>query len=257
MGQLSRRGQLRHIDHERRRSFFEPAAVPQIRLCAAEKTCRGGDAMKKKAGFTGMIKLGLVLALFATAACVMLAFVYSGTKTIIAQRQQEDLDAALKDLFPEADSFMEIDGVESPDRAVTVENVYGALKGDKIEGLALTLSRASYSGPIMTMAGVSSAGVITGVKILEDSDTPGLGANAASPKYFVDRANGITFYGQFAGKKVTDPFEVKKDVVIITASTITSRAVAVSVRAAGLAAAAWFAGGKADAVSAASEREEQ
>jgi electron transport complex protein RnfG len=200
--------------------------------------------MKGKTGFLSMIKLGLVLALFATAACVMLAFVYSGTQNIIAQHQAEGLGKALADLFNEADLFLELDVIESPDRAVAIERVYKAMKGDTIEGLALILSRASYSGPIKTMVGVSSSGYITGVKILEHSDTPGLGANAASSKYFVDKANGITFYGQFAGKKVNDPFEVKKDVVIITASTITSRAVAESVRAAGLAAATWIAGEK-------------
>jgi len=81
---------------------------------------------------------------------------------------------------------------------------------------------------------------IAGVKILGHSDTPGLGANAASPKYFVDRARGITFYSQFAGKKTSDPFEVKNDVIAITASTITSRAVSASVKAAALAATAWF-----------------
>jgi electron transport complex protein RnfG len=92
------------------------------------------------------------------------------------------------------------------------------------------------------MVGVSRDNFITGVKILEHSDTPGLGANAASPSYFVDRAKGITFYGQFAGKKISDPFEVKKDVAAITASTITSRAVSNSVKAAGLAFSAWLSG---------------
>jgi electron transport complex protein RnfG len=211
--------------------------------------------MKGKTGLGSMIKFGLVLALFASAACVMLAFVYSGTQNIIAQRQADDLEEALHDLFHEADHFLELDVIESPDRAVAIEKVYEAMNDERIEGLALILSRASYSGPIKIMVGVSSGGVITGVKILEHSDTPGLGANAASPKYFVDKANGITFYGQFAGKKARDPFEVKKDVIIITASTITSRAVAESVRVAGLAAVAWFAGEKPDSVSAASERE--
>jgi electron transport complex protein RnfG len=199
--------------------------------------------MKGKTGLGSMIKLGLALALFATAACVMLAFVFSGTKEIIARHQAADLEAAIKDLFPDADSFKEKDIMASPDKAVAIEKVYEALKNDKTVGLALTLSRASYSGQIRTMAGVSSGGIITGVKILEHSDTPGLGANAASPKYFVDKDNGITFYGQFAGKKVKDPFEVKSDVIIISGSTITSRAVAESVRAAGLAAKAWFAEG--------------
>ena len=92
------------------------------------------------------------------------------------------------------------------------------------------------------MAGVSANGSITGVKIMEHSDTPGLGANAASPSYFVDRAKGITFYGQFAGKKAADHFEVNRDVIAITASTVTSEAVSSTVRAAGLAAEAWFAG---------------
>jgi electron transport complex protein RnfG len=90
------------------------------------------------------------------------------------------------------------------------------------------------------MVGITSSGFISGVKILEHSDTPGLGAHAASPKYFVDRANGITFYGQFTGKKITDPFLVKEDVVAITASTITSRAVSSSVKAAGIAVNAWL-----------------
>jgi electron transport complex protein RnfG len=205
--------------------------------------------MKDKTGFWGMIKLGVVLALFATAACVMLAFVYAGTITIIAQREQADLEAALNELFPDADSFRGISDIQSPDPAVTVESAYAAMKNDRVIGAALSLSRASYNGPIKVLAGVSGNGSITGVKILEHSDTPGLGANAASSSYYVDRAGGITFYGQFSGKKVTEPFEVKRDVIAITASTITSHAVSASVKAAGLAVTAWLAGEKVEAIS--------
>jgi Na+-translocating ferredoxin:NAD+ oxidoreductase subunit G len=205
----------------------------------------------------GMMKLGVILAIFAAAACVMLAFVYSGTSAIIKQRQQADLEAALKELFPDTDDFQLIEGIKSPNTAITIESAYSAVKNGKIIGAALTLSCASYSGKIKTMVGISAENFITGVKILEHSDTPGLGANAASPSYFVDRAKGITFYGQFAGKKVSDPFEVKKDVVAITASTITSRAVSNSVKAAGLAFSAWFSGEEPDAISSATEGEEE
>jgi len=193
-----------------------------------------------KTNILGMVKLGLILAVFAAAACLMLAFVYNGTTAIIAQRQQADLEAALKELFPDADKFEKIDGVTSQDNTVVVEVSYAAYKNNKIMGAALRVSRASYSGPITSLVGVSAGGLITGVKILEHSDTPGLGANAVSPTYFVDRAKGLTFYGQFAGKKITDPFVVKEDVVAITASTITSRAVSISVKAAGLAVQAWL-----------------
>jgi len=200
-----------------------------------------------------MLKLGLILAIFAAAACVMLAFVYTGTASIISRRQQADLEAALKDIFPEADSFEAAQGIKSPDAAVTIEDAYEAIRGAKPVGAALRLTRSSYGGPIKIMAGVNVDGTITGVKIMEHSDTPGLGANAASPQYFVDKAREITFYGQFAGKSVNDPFEVKGDVIAITASTITSRAVTSAVKAAAVAVTSWFASRDIDAVSAATE----
>jgi electron transport complex protein RnfG len=205
-----------------------------------------------KRSFYGMLKLGFTLAIFAATSCVMLAFVYNATSSIISQRQQDRLEKTLKELFPNADSFKKIDEITSPDNAITVESAYAAMKNNEPIGAALSLSCAGYSGPIKTMVGVTSSGFISGVKILEHSDTPGLGANAASPKYFVDRANGITFYGQFTGKKITDPFLVKEDVVAITASTITSRAVSLSVKAAGIAVNAWFTGIEADVVTGAS-----
>jgi electron transport complex protein RnfG len=189
-----------------------------------------------------MLKLGITLALFATAACVMLAFVYSGTKTVIDQKQQEELNLSLKELFPGADDFQEISGITSPDSSVTIEKQYKVLRDAEIAGAALQVSRGSYGGPIKMLVGVSAGNTIAGVKILEHKDTPGLGANAASPKYFVDRAAGITFYGQFTGKAITDPFAVKGDVQAITASTITSTAVAAAVKAAGTGVAAWLAG---------------
>jgi len=199
---------------------------------------------EKKGGFAGMLKLGVVLALYATAACVGLAFVYAGTEKVIAQRQQDDLNAALSELFPNADFFQPIESIRSSDPAVTLEadGAFAAMRRpNEIIGAALRTSRASYNGAIKVLVGVGVDGKISGVKILEHSDTPGLGANAASSTYYIDRSKGIHFYDQFAGKSVSDPFEVKQDVVAITAATITSRAVAAEVKAAGEAASAWFA----------------
>ena len=198
--------------------------------------------MKEKTGFAGMVKLGCTLAVFAAAACVMLAFVYSGTKKIIADRQQADLEAALKELFPDADSFKAVSDIQCPDSSVIIENAYEALKNGQTAGAALRVSRASYGGPVKIMVGVNAGGTITGVKIMEHSDTPGLGANAASSSYFVDRARGVTFYGQFTGKNAADPFAVKDDVAAITASTITSQAVSAAVKAAGLGVSTWLNG---------------
>ena len=199
--------------------------------------------MKEKPNIANMVKLGFTLAVFAAAACVMLAFVYNGTSKQIARRQQADLEGALKELFPDADSFEPVTGIQSPDPSVQFESMYRADRNGRPAGAALRVTRAGYAGPVTMMVGVGANGVITGVKILEHSETPGLGANASSPSYFVDRASGTTFYGQFAGKNSGDPFEVKNDVAAITASTVTSKAVASSVKAAGAAVAEWFKGG--------------
>jgi len=198
---------------------------------------------EKKGGVGGMLKLGLILALYAAVACVGLAFVYAGTAKVISRHQEEDLAASLKELFPDADNFEQVTGIKSPNQAVSFEEggSFAALKNGETIGLALKVSRASYGGAIKTIVGVGTDEKISRVKILEHNDTPGLGANAASSSYYVDRANGIRFYDQFAGKKVSDSFVPKQDVIAITAATVTSRAVAESVKAAGEAACAWLA----------------
>ena len=209
---------------------------------------------EKKSGFASMVKLGVILALYSTVAAVGLAFVYDGTARIIAQRQLEDMDHALQELFHDADSFKPITDIVIPapragEPPVTIEGdssnpnntgAFAAIKNGQIIGVALRTSRASYSDPIKILTGVGVDGKIKGVTILENTDTPGLGANAGSTQYYVDRPNGIHFYNQFEGKSVSDPFIPKQDVIAITAATITSRAVTSSVKAAGEAASAWF-----------------
>lgn len=188
-----------------------------------------------------MLKLGCTLALYATAACLGLAFVYSGTKTIIEERQKANLEAALSELFSGMDGFSDITvEVKSPSDAVVFQTVYEVKKMGTVLGLAIQATGPSYGGPIKVLTGVDADGKITRVKILEHADTPGLGANAASSTYYVDKAKKITFVGQFSDKSVSDPFEVKKDIVAITASTITSRGVANVVRASADAAMAYL-----------------
>jgi electron transport complex protein RnfG len=180
----------------------------------------------------GIIRLGLTLALFAVTACVLLAFVYQGTRETIAKYEQEDLERALGELFPGADGFPDITGkLQSPDPAVSFEKIYEVRRDQDLVGLAIRVSRGSYGGPLKALVGVKAGGTIAGVRILEHKDTPGLGAKADSP----------SFTGQFIDKAVSDPFKAGTlkagaDVEAITASTITSTAVADAVKAAGQAA---------------------
>jgi electron transport complex protein RnfG len=172
-----------------------------------------------------MIKLGLILAIYTIVGCVGLAFVYNSTSKTIAQRQEADLQAGLQEVFPAATGFTPTDKVTSSNPKIVFDAAYTANGPSGSLGVAVKVHGPSYGGDTTLIVGVSTDGTITGVKVLENKDTPGLGANAANSKYYVDKATKTTFPGQFAGKKVTDAFVVKQDVIAITSATITSRSI--------------------------------
>jgi len=191
-------------------------------------------------------KLGFILAAFAAVACVGLTFVYAATKDQIALNAGAQLKASLKDIFSDAEEFAD-ETLESSDPSVAFEAAYVARRAGSPLGIAIKASGPSYGGPAILLIGVGLDRRIVGVRVLQSTDTPGLGANAASPSYYVDKTSKVTFPGQFTGKPLSDAFEVKKDVNAITASTITSRSLTRIVKAAGAAAGAWLdraAGGK-------------
>ncbi len=185
------------------------------------------------------LKLGLTLAVFASVACAGLAVVYAFTQEQIAINADKQLNESLAGLFGDAETFEPVT-VDSPDAAVDFDAAYIALRGGEKIGLAIKARGPSYGGDTVLLVGAGPDRRLVGVRVLENKDTPGLGANAGSPNYYVDKVNMITFSGQFAGKSTSDPFEVKQDVQAITASTITSKAVAKVVKAAGAAAETWF-----------------
>ncbi|MDR1179863.1 MAG: FMN-binding protein [Spirochaetales bacterium] len=191
-----------------------------------------------------MLKLGCVLALFSGVACVGLAFVHSLTAEKIAAHAQSALENALGEIFPGADSFDDVTGeLSSLDERITIVAAYAIKKGGNPVGIAVQATGPSYNGEATLLSGFSADKKVVRVVVLDLKDTPGLGANAANASYYVDRASRTTFPGQFSGKDLGDAFEAKKDVVAITASTITSRSLAAIVKASGEAAMVYFAKG--------------
>lgn len=225
----------------------------------------------------GMLKLGVILMAYSAVACVGLAFVYSSTEKTIAERAVQDSIDAMKSIFPEATAFEAVDDVVFTGDKMKMLEAKAAKKDGELIGLIIKAQGPSYSGQTLVLVGValppsttskeinlqtSASGnelkeevknavlaenekatlnlTIKAVRILENKDTPGLGANAVSPVYYVNKEKKITFPGQFSGKLVSDAFEVRKDVEAITASTITSRSISNIVKASALAADTWL-----------------
>lgn len=189
----------------------------------------------------GIVRLGVILALFAAAACASLAVVYAVTKTQIEAQEQIALTASLKELFPEGETFEDITAqVSSADSGVGFASAMLVKSASAPLGVAIKASGSSYGGQASLLVGVELNRSIAGVRVLELNDTPGLGANAKNESYYVNKADKVTFPGQFTGKFLTDAFVVKDDVEAITASTITSKALTRIVKAAADAAALWL-----------------
>ncbi|HWR11229.1 MAG TPA: FMN-binding protein [Rectinemataceae bacterium] len=189
----------------------------------------------------GITRLGLVLAIFAAVGCAALAVVYSVTESAIAMQSEKALNESLKNIFPDAESFEDVSStVSSSVEGIAFEQAFLVKSALAPLGLAVKATGSSYGGAARLLVGVNLNRSIAGVSVLELNDTAGLGANAKNAGYFVKKAEKITFPGQFAGKFITDAFEVKKDVVAITASTITSKSLTRIIKTAADAAALWL-----------------
>ena len=176
----------------------------------------------KNLGIGEMIKLGLILVCYAVASCAVLAIVNSFTSVKIKQNQLDAANKAMKEVFASADSFVPVDDFLSVSGNISVSNFYLAKQNDKIVGGVCQVSGPTYDkGKIIVGADLN--GIITGMQILELSDSPGFGLKANDPTFKL--ANGKTFYEQFSGLKIKDGFTVNKTFDGISGATITSKAI--------------------------------
>lgn len=172
----------------------------------------------KNEGIFSMLKLGLILAAYAVASCTVLALVNNFTAPVIEQNNIRKANEAMRAVFADADDFEQV-----KDDSLPIDSLYFAKKGGNVIGAVAKVSGPTYDHATI-MFGVSTDGIVTGMRFLENTDSPGFGLNASDPSFKL--ANGKTFYEQFAGKKVADGFKAGQTFDAITGATITSNGVA-------------------------------
>jgi len=123
------------------------------------------------------IRYALVLGSITLACSLGVALVYSVTKTPILIKQAKVMEAARKQVAPDATDFRQLKQT-GPDEGPDDDGVFAALdeKGQTVGYVALGRSKG-YGGEIQVIAGVDAQiQKVTGVKVLGHSETPGLGA---------------------------------------------------------------------------------
>ncbi len=182
--------------------------------------------------------LTMTLSLTVIACCVgaALSLVHDITAEPIAMQQQALRDDALRAVMPlpEGASFapavdITVDGDSRPVALYPAISADGSLLGAAIE----TWTLDGFAGEITVMAGIDAKGRITGYRILQSGETPGLGDKAAywfqaeNRTGEVDAASGASARHGRSIIGSTAPLAVSKDggaIDGITAATITSRA---------------------------------
>ncbi len=165
-------------------------------------------------------KLGVILALYAAAACFALALVNNVTAPQIERLALEKESQALKMIFPDADSFEKITDAPATNSSASINSFFKVIKGGQTTGYAVKATGPTYDTTTL-IAGFDTSLKIAGVHILQTSDSPGFGQKAADPNY--KNSKGTTFYGQFAGVDASKPLALGSDYEAISGATITSQ----------------------------------
>ncbi|MCC5911597.1 MAG: RnfABCDGE type electron transport complex subunit G [Clostridiaceae bacterium] len=142
-----------------------------------------------------IIKLGFILLVITSVAALVLGVTNEVTQGIIQERALEETREALVALLPEADDFEVIDEEEILDRR-HIEEVYYGEKDGEIVGYTIKAGPSGYDGKIEMLIGISNEGRITGVKIGDNTETPGLGSKIADASYidqFLDKPTDEEF----------------------------------------------------------------
>ena len=176
---------------------------------------------KLQSSFKNML---LSLTLIALVAAAALAGVYMLTKDPIAAAMTEKQQSAIMQVLPEVEGDIRIAEAEESN-GVTL---YKAYVGEEWIGTAVEASTEGnqnmpFGGTFRLMVGFNNVGDVVRYVVLEQAETPGLGALMSTWFCNLDKPKS-----NILGKNpATTNFSVSKDggdVDAITASTITSRA---------------------------------
>lgn len=137
-----------------------------------------------------MMKNSGILFAITLIAGLVLGLTYQGTKDTITLRQEEDKKAAYREVFTDAENFIEIADFMTEDNRQTldaagyemesIDEIWQAVdkSGNSLGYVFAITTKEGYGGDIRFAAGIRNDGTVNGISILDINETAGLGMNA-------------------------------------------------------------------------------
>lgn len=196
---------------------------------------------KEKVNMDPKYIIKLTVTLFATCVIVagLLGLVNMVTKDKIAAINWENTQTAMKAVVADPDNTEFSEALENTDAMSaaakaaggTLDSVYEVLAGGENAGYAIKVVASGSQGNIEMMVGVDAEGVVTGVSIVDNSETSGIGSKVMSNEPL---SSGVGVLDQFQGKSAAadGTLTVGKNVDAISGATVSSKGVTAGVNAA-------------------------
>ena len=178
-----------------------------------------------------ILKLSVFLLIVSGIAGASLNYVNSLAGPLIEKQILQNKIDSFKEVYPQAEKVEDESATYLRDsHDLAIKEVDIAYRSGVPAGVIYAVESKGYSGPISILAAFDIATArITAIKILNQRETPGLGAKAKESKFqdrYRDKNSAIAL-------EVTKTAPVKENQIqAITASTITSKAVTKGVNAA-------------------------
>lgn len=181
-------------------------------------------------------KSGVTLAIIAAICTSLVAATWQLTAERIAHNQQEWLERSLQPAL--AGLFFDTGVTESKLTIPTPHSLPGKdpaivyrvyAQGQPVAALFVVSAQGGYAGPIRLLIGIAMDGSVTGVRILEHRETPGLGDRIEITKS--DWA--LQFDGRSLRNPVPGKWEIKRDggdFDQLTGASVTPRAIINAIR---------------------------
>ncbi len=159
-----------------------------------------------------------VLTVICFVTVILLVFTQQLTAPMIEKAKQAEADAARMAVLPDATTFELVTVSTMPEGGVDV------YKADNNKGYVIKTQAKGYGGPITVMTGIKPDGSISAVKLLDNSETPGLGSKTGDAPFTskfsgktssldgVDTISGATISSTAFIKAVKIAFEIYKGV---------------------------------------------
>lgn len=159
-----------------------------------------------------MMRFIRVLTIVCVVAALILGITYNVTKPLIAEQKEKEKQEALKEVLPDADEYKE--------GLLDDKQYYEGYKNGKPVGYAISCAGDGYAGEINMLVGIDSSGKITGVEVLSQQETPGLGARCIEIK---PKEKKPWFLAQLEGRPASELD--RANIEAITGATITTEAI--------------------------------